>query len=91
MKIPKCVNYKCEREDLQEVEAESTWTMKKFFCPKCGKAYGVPTNVGKVAQVSGIVTAAVILSNFALNSFGHFLGIDDIDVGVDTLNDNYIN
>ena len=84
-----CVVAKCEREPLKEIEAESTWTMKKFFCPKCGRGYGVVTKTGKATQVATLVTASVILANFTLGVVGGMflgdagdmdLGIEDVDV-----------
>lgn len=84
-----CVVAKCEKEPLKEIEAESTWTMKKFFCPKCGRGYGVMTKAGKATQVATLVTASVMVANLAWGVLGGVfvgdggdvdLNVEDVDV-----------
>ncbi|MFN8344211.1 MAG: hypothetical protein U0X91_04370 [Spirosomataceae bacterium] len=74
------MNPKCEHENLVEIETESTWTLKKYFCPKCGRPYGVVTKIGKTAQIAGIVTASVILTNFAMSIFHGDAESIDLDI-----------
>jgi hypothetical protein len=38
---------------------ESTWTAQKFFCPKCGRIYAVPTTLGKLAQVAPLASIGI--------------------------------
>ncbi len=81
MKQNLCITPKCEKADLQEIELESSLTLKKFFCPKCGRVYGVLTPTGKATQVAPLITASVILSKclFAVVT-GVFSGDHDIEL-----------
>lgn len=66
---PTCIRPDCEKASLQLNEVESTWTHRKYFCPRCRHIYVVPTKTGKVSQVAPIATAACIVGGFFLNLF----------------------
>lgn len=55
----KCAKPKCDGETLRKIELESSWTIEKYYCPKCGHQYIVPTNLGKTAQVAPIALVSV--------------------------------
>ncbi|TWT50091.1 hypothetical protein KOR42_36370 [Thalassoglobus neptunius] len=47
----RCVNPKCQGAPLEEISYEGTWTMKRYFCTRCGRPATVTTTKGKIAQL----------------------------------------
>jgi len=80
MKNHFCPNPQCNKAALQDVPLESTLTLQKLFCPKCGRAFGRVTNTGKAAQVAPLITAVVMTSKLLITVtaavFGHDCDID---------------
>lgn len=48
----KCAKPNCQNQPLRKIEIESSLTIEKYYCPKCGHVYHVPTKVGKTVQVA---------------------------------------
>ncbi len=69
-----CIRPDCQDTELTEVEIESSLTMRKLCCLKCGRSYFMPTKVGKVAQVAPLITAGVIVGSLLFGDLDEAVG-----------------
>ena len=63
MRKKTCVLPACQNQELTDMALESSWTVTKCYCIKCGRIYMIPTTVGKASQVAPLLTAGVILTS----------------------------
>lgn len=80
----RCINAKCNGAELIPVEIESSLSLLRFDCPKCGRPYTCPTKLAKAAQVATVASALSIAATFAINIL-----TGDLDVSFDDISDPF--
>lgn len=55
-----CIVPKCHDATLTKIELESSYTVERYACHKCGRLYTVPTTAGKVNQLAGLASIGLL-------------------------------
>jgi hypothetical protein len=83
MRPKKCTSPGCKDTPLVKSEIESSLSVERWECPRCGKPYNCPTTLASTAQVATAASALSIVGTFAL----HLL-TEDWDSAIEHAADN---
>lgn len=62
-----CTSPPCQGTALRRSDIESSLSVERWDCPRCGKPYHCPTALASTAQVASTVSALSIAATFALH------------------------
>ena len=64
-----CSSPKCQGTPLVKSSIESSLSIERWECPRCGRPYNCPTTLASVSQVAGTASALAIAGSILLRVF----------------------
>lgn len=65
----RCISPKCQGAPLMKSSMESSLSVERWECPRCGRPYNCPTTLTSVSQVAGTASAIAIAGSILLRAF----------------------
>ena len=66
-KVKRCNSPACQGTALRRSDIESSLSVERWDCPRCGKPYHCPTALTPITQAASTASALAIVATFALH------------------------